>query len=247
MSQITPLINTLKKQLKAAAKTYADVAVHLNLSEASVKRLFACEHFTLQRLEQVCHLLGLELSELLQLMESEQQRIVHLSREQEQIIVDDTLLLLISISVINGYTIDDITSQYDVTLAQCIQKLAILDRLNIIELMPNNRIRLRVASNFNWLPNGPIQQYFQRSVVQDFFNSQFDQEHELLLVLNGLLTNASNSELQKKLRKLAVDLHELAKQDQPQPMAHKYGNTVVLAVRKWRFGGFTGYLKKSLG
>ena len=46
MPQVSPLISTLKKQLKAHGKTYADVAELLQLSEASVKRLFAEQNFT---------------------------------------------------------------------------------------------------------------------------------------------------------------------------------------------------------
>ena len=56
MAQVSSLIETLKKQLKAHGKTYADVAAALDLSEASVKRLFAEESFTLQRLSLVCNL-----------------------------------------------------------------------------------------------------------------------------------------------------------------------------------------------
>jgi len=46
-------MTTLKKQLKAHGKTYADVAELLQLSEASVKRLFAEQSFTLKRLERI--------------------------------------------------------------------------------------------------------------------------------------------------------------------------------------------------
>jgi hypothetical protein len=68
----------------------------------------------------------------------------------------------------------------------------------IIELLPNNRIKLLVAPNFRWLPNGPIQRFFHEKVEQEFFKSRFAGENEKLLVLNGLLSRASNSELQKK-------------------------------------------------
>ena len=47
MAQAGPLIETLKRELKAQGKTYVDVANVLDLSEASVKRLFADKNFTL--------------------------------------------------------------------------------------------------------------------------------------------------------------------------------------------------------
>jgi DNA-binding Xre family transcriptional regulator len=62
MSQTNNLLLALKKQLRAQGKTYADVAQLLDLSEASVKRLFASQSFTLQRLEQLCDWLQIEFS-----------------------------------------------------------------------------------------------------------------------------------------------------------------------------------------
>ena len=66
MSQTNSLLQALKKQLRAQGKTYVDVAQLLDLSEASVKRLFASQSFTLQRLEQLCDWLQIEFSELMQ-------------------------------------------------------------------------------------------------------------------------------------------------------------------------------------
>ena len=238
MAQISSLIETLKKQLKANGKTYVDVAKLLALSEASVKRLFAEQNFTLQRLEAVCQLIGLELSELVQMMESEQHKISQLSYEQEQQIASDLLLLMITACVINGYSYQDLLDQYKIKATDCIQKLAILDRLKIIELLPNNKIKLLISPNFSWLPNGPIQQFFQAKVEQDFFSSKFDQDCEQLLVLNGLLSNGSNSAFQKKLQRLAKEFSELSKQDFSLPMEQKHGNTVVLAIRQWQYSLF---------
>ena len=124
------------------------------------------------------------------------EKVANFSEAQEKEIAADILLLLIAVCVINGYTYHDILQRYEIKETECIQKLAQLDRLKIIELMPGNRIKLRVAANFNWLPNGPIQKFFHDKVQQDFFSSRFNKEHEKLVVLNGLLSNTSNIEFQ---------------------------------------------------
>ncbi|MCR8922534.1 helix-turn-helix transcriptional regulator [Dasania sp. GY-MA-18] len=244
MPQISPLIKTLKKQLKANGHTYLDVAKLLDLSEASVKRLFAEQNFTLQRLEQICHMMGLEISELVQLMEGEQRKIIQLSLEQEQEIASDLLLLMVTACVINGYSYQDLIDQYDIKPTDCIQKLAALDRLKIIELLPNNRIKLLVAANFSWQRNGPIQKFFQEKVEQEFFSTGFDQDHESLIVVNGLLSKASNLEFQKKMQRLAKEFSELAQHDMALPMDNKHGNTVVLAIRRWQYNLFESIRKK---
>lgn len=238
MAQVGPLIDTLKRELKAQGKTYMDVAEHLDLSEASVKRLFAEKNFTLSRLESICDLLHLELSELVQKMAKEQNQLSQLTREQEKEIASDLILLLITVSVISGMTYSDILNNYEIAEAECIQKLAKLDRLKIIDLLPGNRVKLLVAPNFHWLPNGPIQQFFQQKVEQDFFSSRFDKANEKLIVTNAILTNSSNARLQKKMERLAAEFNELMKEDHSAPLDNKNGTTMVLAIRQWQYSMF---------
>ena len=64
--QTSALIATLKRQLKASGKTYQDIATLLDLSEASIKRLFRDGELSLPRLEKICDAIGLELTELIQ-------------------------------------------------------------------------------------------------------------------------------------------------------------------------------------
>ncbi len=146
MAQTTLIISTLKKTLKSHGKTYADVATHLDLSEASVKRMFAQQTVSLNRLDAICQMLDMEITELMQQVnDSTARQISELSDEQEQQLVSDRELLLITIMVINNWTLDDILEAYNFTEAQCIQHLAKLDRLNIIELLPKKKIKIKVS------------------------------------------------------------------------------------------------------
>ena len=243
MAQTSSLIKTLKKQLKAHGKTYADIALLLELSEASVKRLFAEENFTLHRLEKICHSMGLELSDLMQTMVNTQNSVSQLSWEQEEIIVSDMLLLMITVCITNGYTYNDLFAQYQLDEHACIQKLAILDRLKIIDLLPGNRIKLRVAPDFSWIKKGPIQQFFQSKIEKDFFNSQFDKNNESLVVLNGLLSERGNLEFQKRMRRLAREFSDLCAEDKSLSIDQRHGTTMVVAMRQWQYSLFENYQK----
>ena len=245
MPQVTSLVKTLKSQLKAHGKTYADVAELLTLSEASVKRIFAEESFTIQRLEEICQMIELEISDLVQIMANNQKNIVQLHRSQEEEIASDVLLLMVTACVINGYSFDEIVDNYAISETTLIQKLALLDRLKIIELLPNNRIKRLIAPNFSWLPNGPIQKFFMEKIEKDFFNSNFSGEKEKLIVLNGLLCEANNVEIQNKMQKLANGFSELTQLDQAMPVKDKGGVTLVLALREWDYSIFNQYQKNS--
>ncbi|MBT4862302.1 MAG: helix-turn-helix transcriptional regulator, partial [Gammaproteobacteria bacterium] len=124
MDQTRALIKTLKQALKESSYTYADVAKQLDMSEANVKRLFATQRFTLQRLEQICKLVQMELSDLFELYNASRLRIFSLSLEQEKQLVSDTKLLLVAVSVRNHLSFEDIITHYQISETECIHYLA---------------------------------------------------------------------------------------------------------------------------
>jgi len=233
MSQGKELINALKSQLKAHSKTYLDVAEHLNLSHASVKRLFSDETISLNRLEAICDMIGITLAELVLSMSIKSNKIDKLTLTQEQEIADDVLLLLVTVCVINGFTYQNLLDKYIITEHQLIQKLAKLDKLKIIDLLPSNRFKLLITKNFGWLPDGPIQRFFLQRVQEEFFSSRFNQSTEKLMVVNGLLSLGANAELQKKMQRLINEFTEHKDQDTCLSMEERAGTTMVLALRQW--------------
>ena len=243
MAQTREIIDALKKALKAHGKTYADVAVALGLTEASVKRLFAQQSFSLARLDQVCHLIDIEISDLIQFMNEQQQRLQQLTVEQEKELTDDVMLMIVAVCVLNRWTIDDILAWYTISENECVRHLAKLDRLKIIELLPGNRIKLLVAPNFSWRENGPIQYFFQQKIGQEFFDTRFRRGDECLIVLNGMLSAQSNAEFQRKLKRLAREFHVLNDDDAALELQERQGTTLVLAMRGWQYGLFRPFLK----
>jgi transcriptional regulator with XRE-family HTH domain len=246
MAQTREIIKTLKKALKAQGKTYADVAVALGVTEASVKRLFAQQSFSLARLDRVCQLIDIEISDLVQLMNEQQQRLQQLTVEQEKELTGDVMLMIVAVCVLNRWTMDDILSWFTIGEHECIRHLAKLDRLKLIELLPGNRIKLLVAPNFSWLENGPIQLFFQKKIGQEFFNTRFSRDDECLIVLNGMLSAQSNAEFQRKLKRLAREFDVLNNDDAALDLEDRQGTTLVLAVRGWQYGLFRPFLQSSL-
>ncbi|QMU61095.1 MAG: helix-turn-helix domain-containing protein [Gammaproteobacteria bacterium] len=238
MAQTKALIHTLKSCLKAQDKTYVDVAKALNLTEASVKRLFSQHSFSLNRLETVCQMLDMQISDLVQQMNESQFHLEQLSEEQERVIADDLLLLLVTVCALNKWLFENMVERYKITEAECIHKLAQLDKLKVIELLPKNKIKLLIAPNFSWRKNGPIQRFFQENIGQEYFKSSFQKEEETLIVLNGMLSKLSNGEFQRKLKRLSREFNDLNNEDSSLDIFERNGVTLVLAMRNWEFGIF---------
>jgi len=139
----------------------------------------------------------------------------------------------------------EIMEYYQMPATECIQKLAKLDKLKIIDLLAGNRIKLLVDSNFGWRENGPIQKFFQKTIGNEYFNSQFEHDDEILLVLNGMLSSQSNGEFQRKIKRLAREFEVLNQEDVNLPLNDRNGVTAVLAIRGWRYGLFEHLQKQN--
>ena len=137
----------------------------------------------------------------------------------------------------------EIVDFYHIDETTCIQKLAYLDRLKIIDLLPKNRIKLKVSTNFSWIDNGPIQQLFQARIASDYFNTRFQGEGEQLIVVNGMLSKASCAEFQRKMKRLAKEFEDLNQEDVSLGFDERNGATVLLAMRGWNYGMFKPWVK----
>jgi len=233
MSDTSTVLAALKRALRGRGLTYRDVARGLDLSEASVKRLFAQNDFTLERLERVCALLELSLSDLLRLAEAGQATITELTDAQERELMADRKLLLMAILVINGWTYEQILGDYTLSAQEVVGYLARLDRLKLIDLLPGNRIRLRISRNFTWRKGGAIEQFFEQQVAGEFLRHRFDGANAARRFVFGVLSKRSMTLLRRRLEQLVRKFNELHQEDLQLPPATRRGTSMLLAVRRW--------------
>ena len=244
MSQTPALVATLKRTLKLHGLTYGDVAEGLGLSEASVKRTFAEQSFSLSRLEEICQMMGWGISDLVKAMEAERSQLNELTEPQEEELVSDTRLLLVAFLIVSGWSVVEIQSFYEFDEHQMVQYLARLDRLKLIDLLPNNRIKLLISTNFAWRKNGPIQRFFAQHMQAEFFKSHFDGTDESFLMLSGMLSHEASMRLMKKMDQLANLFNELIEEDKHRPLEERFGGGMILALRPWRPEAFEQYRRE---
>ena len=128
MAQTAAVVDALKKALKAHGKTYADVARALELSQPSVKRLFSEQALSLKRLDTICAMLDMEITDLLQQIAEEGWQLRQLSEAQESEIAADIPLLLVTVAVLNHLDFEEILRRFTLSEHDVIRKLAWLDR-----------------------------------------------------------------------------------------------------------------------
>ncbi|MGD8420280.1 MAG: helix-turn-helix transcriptional regulator [Gammaproteobacteria bacterium] len=245
MSQTRTLIETLKQELRKQRITYREVSQTLELSETSVKRLFADAAFSVRRLEKVCELLHLELSDLVHLMQKSIELTTELSREQEEELVSDIKLLLVALLLMNKLQFTDILATYDISEPEGIRLLARLDRMKIIELLPGNRVKLMISQNFRWLPNGPIQKFFESKVQLEFLNSSFNGPGQYRVFVSGMISREGNAEIIRKIQHLAQEMHDLNVESESLPLEQRFGTSLMMAIRPWEINVFSELRRSS--
>ncbi len=239
VAQTIRLLEELKKALKAAGITYAKLADHLSLSEASVKRLFHTRGFSLDRLERAAHLAGLEISDLVERMNAAAPRISELTPAQEEELLANPKLLLMIYLLINQWHFDEIIDTFSVDTAEGLGLLRQLEKLGMLEVLPQTKVKLLTARNFAWHRHGPVQAFFREQVQSEFFASRFADPEADLRFVGARMSRASLVHMHKSFARVIEEFDDLARKDAKLPRDQLIGAAAVMAIRPWEFSVFS--------
>lgn len=237
MASRTQIVTELKRALRASGQTYADVARKLDLSVASVKRLFSREDLSLERVDAICDLIGLSLVDILDRAREHLSPSNQLTHAQESEIVADLRLLFMTWLVLIRTPAEEIVKVYRFTEREVLKYLIRLDRLKVIELQPGNRVRLLVSRHFSWRPGGPVQKYIDQKLLREFFASHFTQPTDEFFFHGGRVSAAALGQIKRALQGAARECAEIIERDRSGTQ-ERFGAAYVLALRPWNYSGF---------
>ena len=242
MPHAITLVDTLKRLLKARGITYGELAARIDMSEASVKRMFSQKNFTLQRLDEILAASGIEFDEL-SAAQSAPTQISHLTLAQEREIIGDPRLLVVAVCAMNHIGFDDIVRTYDLDEVQVTKYLLRLDKIGFLELLPNNRVKLLISRTFGWIANGPIQTYFRHEAAADYLDSRFDGEGEMMRLVNVMLSRQSSAALLERLKQVAAEFSQQHQHETRLPFDQKHAISFIVAARPWVPQAFKSLLR----
>ena len=239
------VFNALKMHLRSRGITYADVAKVLKLSEGTVKRIFAEKNCTLQRLDEICALIQVDIADLARAMPRASRLISQLNREQEQELVANPRLFLVAVCAMHYMPLEKIVAAYDLDEAQCVSLLLRLERIGFLQVHENNRIRLLVSHTFAWIPDGPIMRYVKTQAV-DYFNHSFVRPGEFMRIVNVRVSDEARVALLSRLEQIAREYSEQHNADSHLRWSERHPLSVCLAARAWEPALFKGLLRPRL-
>ena len=230
-----PLLDALKQALRRQGLTYAVVAGRMGLSEASIKRMLSRGRLTLDQLLQLADIAGTDLAELARRAKGDRPAPRQLTVEQERALADDARLLLLFHLLMAGRSLPEIAQEFELRGTQVTLLLARLDRLGLVESLPFDRVRLRVAHDFAWRSDGPLRRRYGPRILREFLRDRFDGERTLLRFEVRELGDASIEVIHRKLQRLATEITQMAELDADLPSERKRSVGVALALRPWVF------------
>jgi transcriptional regulator with XRE-family HTH domain len=240
MAERTQIVAELKRALRAGGHTYADVARRLKLSVASVKRLFSQADLSLERVDAICELIGMSLTEILDRARDRVAPTAQLTHAQESEIVSDQKLLFMTWLVLIRTPFEEMLQGYLFTEREALRYLLRLDRLKVIELQAGNRVKLLVSRHFSWRAGGPVQKYIDQKLLREFFASRFGDPEEEFFFHGGRVSAEALAQLKRALRGAARECAEIIERDRSSTQERK-GAAFVLALRPWKYSGFAQF------
>jgi transcriptional regulator with XRE-family HTH domain len=222
----------LKRIFKAQGLRYADIAGRIGVSEGTVKRYLNKKGLTLDVLSQLCKAADVTLSELARLTEEENPKTPPATTPaQEEILARDIILSMTFFLLTRGWRSERIARELeldDVALTGCLTRL---DRLGVIALFPNNRVRLLRTFARNPAPNSATYALMARRVHELF--DHINLEDPSVAWTNGFarLSEASLSQISRQLDGLRDEIFELGEADLHLPTDRVKWCAIFAAVR----------------
>lgn len=238
-SEVDNLIESLKVALKTKGVTYKKLAEKLNLSEASVKRMFSRKEMSLHRLGQVCETAGIKLADLVKTADASHGLSHHVyTEEQEQAFVKNPSLLALLNHILNGETPKKIKDQHKLSWNKVRQLLKQLENLGFLEVHPKDKIKLLIPPKVQWRKDGPLQKNLLPLALREFINSNFSSKSELKKFVNIRLSEPSVRRFQTQIDELVTEINRVSRIEQS--VSSKLEDIGVLcAIRPWRFSVLT--------
>jgi transcriptional regulator with XRE-family HTH domain len=234
------LLDALKRVLRSRRMTYADLAQRIGLSEASVKRLFSQRTFTLARLQQVLKALDMDFFELARLARGTSDAPQEMTEAQEQALASEPHLMGVFYLLFNDWQPAQVMARYELTEAELTRLLAKLDRLQLVDLLPGNRVKLRVSRHLRLRPGGAIRARHGQRTMADFLAVEFDRHGGHFLFEFRDVSAASFAVMRRKIDRLAAEFNELAELDSTLPPEQRQSIGLAIGMRPWRIGQVTG-------
>ena len=242
MSQIDQFLSALKRSLKAKNILYRDLAKALDLSESSVKRILSSKSLSLERLEEICRVADLSFSEVVKSANLEDaNQFFFLTDEQENALAENARLLHYFMMLLDERTPQRIEKEYQLSRAEAQKYIFQLDSLNLIELHPRDKVKIKRHGFLRFRRDGPVGKALFEQTKTNYLTYDFRPEDYIRFTLLKI-GPSTLAKYKGKLERLMIEMQEDSKFDTEHNVPSA-DTGVLLAFRPWQYS-YMGAIKK---
>lgn len=230
LSEADRLLRALKKVFRDRGIRQRQIAEALGVSQASVRRYLSGKGIGLQLLEQLCQIAKIRIVDLAEMALNGDQGLAHrLTERQELDLAQNVLTAFIFYLLRYGWTPEEICEECELSKPELIRHLLQLDRLRLIRLLPNNKVRILTVKYPDWQQGGPVRRTFDRSARKVFQTMDYNGPGSIWELETLKLSPASMVQLDLLMKDFVASVRALSLDDRRQRRAQTEWHCVITA------------------
>ncbi len=180
----------IRKKIKEKGYTQEEFAKILKISSPTLKRWLRGEGLLFKDLTNIIDKLDIKLSELSILAEGKSKSKFTYTIEQELAFASIEGLLAFFDQLLSGKKIESILKANKLTNKSLNFYLSKLDKINLIEWYPKNKIKILVTGEPSWIEDGPLSKKFRKEIVSEFIKNNLNSREQLRIGVYSLSTQS---------------------------------------------------------
>lgn len=149
-------VSALKHRFKQAGISYRDLAAELGMSESGVKKFLGARDGSFGRLAECCEILGINLAELLTGLGEEVVAVTFTPAQEKLLNGDAAALAMFWRLVYERRTVEEASALGSLSEKQRFKVLRLLDGVDLIKLLPGERVRVPAVQPITWHGGGAL-------------------------------------------------------------------------------------------
>lgn len=158
-----------------------------------------------------------------------------LSLEQEKALAASPRLFSFFHLLLFGVPVSTIIREYDIGKAETARSVRQLEKLQLLEILPRDKVKMLVTKNLLWRPAGPLRQAFEQPIRERFLDPRFTGSQAFRKFATRRLSPTSQALMLRKIKRLVSDMDSLSEVDTIDGPEDVVMSGLFLAFRSFEF------------
>lgn len=233
------IIGQLKTTMKRLGINYAQLALKLETSEVTIKRVFSGQRNQAHRILEICEVLDLSYIDLVRKAASQTVDDYFLTEDQESVLYEQPILLGVLSDLKSGMSFEDIHHKHAWSDPEAYRITRTLEKARLIRIHPNGSVKLSHHGNLRLKDDGALARKINELQNRQFFSEiteNVKSDRVCYHVYNGSITSQTHDKIVKKIHAFGKELRDIARLDCDfSPLNQRHSIRWVFALAPFNF------------